>query len=184
MVYACLSVLFSLLSWGEAETKVQVPGASQGLLLHVLKHLAFGVVAALPSRRLSLIVASGVAVLVMDVDHLGSALDLPTVSHAGHSLGFAALLGGVIWGLARRGFLGGVSPILVSAVAVASVSAHVAIDALSIGRHLPLWAPATFTAIEIPRLSAVPFELGAVLLVWAASIRYNRRPIQTPPVAT
>ncbi len=181
LFYACLSVLFSLLSWGQADTKVQVPGASSGLLLHPLKHLAFGVVAALPTRRLSLIVASGVAVLVIDVDHLGSALNLPTTSHASHSLGFAAMLGVVMWGLARRGFLGGASPILVSAVAVASVTAHMALDALSSGSHLPLWAPVTFTAIEIPTLSAIPFELGAVLLVWAASIRCNRHPMQTPP---
>ena len=184
LIYACLSVPFSLLSWGQPDTKVQVPGASPGLLLHPLKHLAFGVAAALPTRRLSPIVASGMAVLVIDVDHLGSALNLPTTSHASHSLGFAAMLGVVMWGLARRGFLGGASPILVSAVAVASVSARMAVDALSQDSRLPLWAPVTFTAVEIPPLSSIPFELGAVLLVWAVSIRYGRRPAQPPPGTT
>ena len=173
--YALLAFLFTLLSWGHAEPQGRLPNASTELAVHLLLHLALGVAAALPSRRLSLMAASGLAVLVIDVDHIGWGVGIPTVSHASHSVGFALLVGATTWALARRGFFPGVPPLLLAAVAAASVPAHMAADAISSGR-VPLWAPVTFARVDLSPPLAVLFMLGAMLLVWGALALCRRGP--------
>ena len=178
-IYAVVSVLFTVLSWGHPEPARRLPDATPDLALHLLIHVAFGVIAALPSGRLSLIVASGIAVLVIDVDHIAWGSGVPTASHASHSIGFALLIGFTTWALARQGFFQGVPPVLLAAVAVASVPAHIAADAVASGR-VPLFAPVTFTRVDLAPLSGVLFLLGGVVLVWAAVARFRKGPETGP----
>jgi len=78
--------------------------------------------------------------------------------------------------LARSGFLGRrAPPLLVGAVAAASVSVHTALDAIITEPGSPLWAPLSFRLLELTSLSAVALLGTALMLVLAASVFGGRK---------
>ena len=170
LAYALLSLLFSLLSWGQLPPhETWVPPLGVGMAAHTVAHALFGALAALPVRRPSLVAAGAAAVLAIDVDHLGWALGLPMVGRAAHSPGFALAAGVAMAALARRGLLGrNAPPPLVGAVAAASVPAHMVVDALGPERRVPLWAPFSFADVELAPLWGVLLLAAALLLTTAA----------------
>jgi hypothetical protein len=173
---ACVAVslLFTLLSWGQAEPHpfwVRHQYDPVELPLHLLKHGLLGAIISLPTRRLSFIAASGVVALLIDVDHVGL-LGLPTVSRSTHSLGFIVLIMVAMGLLAHKGLLGkNVPPVLASAVSGAAVVSHIAVDIIDTQSGVPLWAPFTYSGLGLSAVSGavllgMGFMLVLVVAVW------------------
>src|SRR4051812_21367576 len=90
--FAALSLLFSLLSWGQGTIRqVSFPPPEVSLALHMLTHALLGGLVALPSGRPQYVVAGALAAVLIDVDHLGSIAGLPMVTRTAHSFGFMAV---------------------------------------------------------------------------------------------
>ena len=191
LVFFVTSLLFTLLSWDRIEPhhELEVPIKSGpeplwildqygllGMVLHASMHVLVGCMIASLSRRPDIIIASGIVALLIDVDHIGLLLGVPTVFRASHSFGFMVLVAVVMGLLASSGFLGRrAPPLLVGAVAAASVSVHTALDAIITELGSPLWAPLSFKLLELTSLSAVALLGTALMLVLAASVFGGRK---------
>jgi hypothetical protein len=175
-VYATLSFLFSLLSWGRVEGVPAVPKIGLWTVLDIILHPMAGALAALPSRRPTLIMAGALGAIFLDVDHLGLRLGLPIPGRASHALAFMAL-GAVAMGLFSHYRLLGQAgpPLLWGAVATASFLSHIAVDALFPNAHVPLWAPLVATPVQLSPLVGVAYQLAAMAIVWIAYRWYSAK---------
>lgn len=182
VVLIIFSLAFTLLSWGKSEPHpIWSQGESDltGLIFHLIRHGLVGGVIALPTRRPNIILASALAALLIDVDHIGW-LGLPTVSRSTHSFGFLLLITGVMGVLARKGFLGANTPtVLAAAVAGAAVAAHIAVDIIDTEPIAPLWAPLTFRLLELDLLLAVVLLGIAFVLPIGANMMRRKKPTDT-----
>jgi hypothetical protein len=178
LAFALLSLLFTLLSWGQTAPNPfwdRYEESTTGLAAHLMRHALFGAIIALPTRRWEFIVAGALTSLLIDVDHLGW-LGVPTVSRSSHSLSFLILIVVSTAILTRRGLLGyDVPPVLTSALAGAVVCAHVALDILDTQGVFPLWAPASFQMVRLTDTWAVVLLALAIMAVGAAAIVDTRR---------
>ena len=185
-LFVTMALLFTLLSWGQVsqdheedtadhmateQSWFEEQGGFLGLVSHAALHLLVGGLVASPSRRPNIILASGLAALLIDVDHIGW-LGVPTVFRASHSLGFMVVIATVMGFLTRRGFLGRDVPfLLVGAVATSVVPAHILVDYILTKPGFPLWAPFSFAPLELTSFSAAGLLLAAFLLVLVASAK-------------
>jgi hypothetical protein len=178
LAFTVLSLLFTLLSWGQTAPNpfwVRYEASTTGLAAHLMRHALTGAIIALPTRRLGLIVTGALASLLIDVDHLGW-LGLPTVSRSSHSLGFLVLIVVSTAVLAGKGLLSHkVPPVLTSAVAGAVVCAHVALDILDTRAVFPIWAPASFQMVRLTETWAVVLLGLAIAVVGAATVASKER---------
>jgi hypothetical protein len=179
IVFTASSFLFSFLSWGRAA--LGPPEISEQVLSNLIElaeHAAFGVLAALPTRRAVTILTGAICAVSIDVDHLGSIVGLPTDGRASHTLLFAVLILVLIYSLTRKGILGqSTSPLVASSVALAAVVSHLALDATVGGGDFPLWMPFSNELVSFSVFGGVLLELIAGVLVWAAvtiSLRRNQ----------
>jgi hypothetical protein len=174
LIYALFSFFFSFLSWGSVEGVRFAPKIDSGLVLHLALHSMAGLLAALPSRRPSLITVGALGPLLLDVDHVGAMLGLPIPGRASHTFIFMSVAAVGMGLLARYSVLGRTSPpLLLSAIAMAILLAHIAVDALYPNAHAPLWAPLVVTEVQLTPLAGVAYQLAAVLLVWIAHLWYS-----------
>ena len=184
LAFAVLSLLFTLLSWGQGAPNPfwnRYEASTTGLFPHLLRHALVGAVIALPTRRWEFIVSGALTSLLIDVDHLGW-LGIPTVSRSSHSLCFLVLAVVSTGILARKGLLGcNVPPIFPPAVAGAVVCAHVALDILDTQGVFPIWAPASFQMVRVTDTWAAVLLGLAIAAVGTAAIVDTRRRL---PVGT
>jgi hypothetical protein len=173
-----IALAFTLLSWGQAEPHpfwIHNPYDPVELPLHLLWHGLFGAMVALPTCRLRFIFASGLAALLIDVDHVGL-LGLPVVSRSTHSLGFIMLIMVAMGLLAHKGLLGkNTPPILASAVSGAAVASHIAVDIIDTQSGVPVWAPLSFGDVEFSEVSGVVLLGIAFMLVLVATVLERRK---------
>ena len=170
VLYSALSLAVHFSTWGQvAPWPGELPGTTGTLLAHEIAHASLGALAALPSRRVTPMVMASLASVLIDVDHVGQLIGLPLVARSSHSVFFFLFAGIVLWLLARLGVFGRrVSPLLVGAVAAASVLAHMAVDAALPGSGMPLMAPFSPARFEVSGGVGVALEGAAMSLVWLA----------------
>ena len=188
LVYATVSLVFSLLSWGQVPRSEAVflhpwTLVTGGLTIHMATHAIFGALAGLPSRDGRIIAAGVIAVVVIDFDHVGAFTGLPFAGRTGHSPAFLFLATVVVRQLAKAGFFRvSLQPIQMAAITAASVPAHMAVDAMSHGGPMPVLAPISFTGIFIPSWTVWLLQGAALLAVWASGawVSKQRRPSPDP----
>lgn len=91
IVFAASSFFFSLLSWGHArlEPRPEMLQYVSGGLVDLVEHAALGALVALPTRKKLAIVVCALAAMLIDVDHIGFMVGLPTQGRASHGVPFA-----------------------------------------------------------------------------------------------
>lgn len=129
-------------SWCEEDN----PDLTENILIaHMLGHIAFGLIVAIPAWKLKYIVASGLFVVAIDFDHVLRYLlrifeydfTIDLISRSGHSVVFALIIAVVLMlAYGRRDYLLG-------AVAGASVFGHMAFDIFGNSGVFPMFMPFT-----------------------------------------
>ncbi len=170
LVFAALSLLFSLSSWGRAvPPSIGTPLGIIHEIPDVIGHLLFGMLACLPSRQRPLIVTGGLLGVVLDADHLGRLIGFPLLSRASHSVGFLIVAAIAVGLFTRQGYLKlRVTSWTASAIAAAIVVGHIALDAFIGYGSVPMLAPFSFTEYTFSRIEGLELEVIAFLLVLAA----------------
>ncbi|MBI2853836.1 MAG: metal-dependent hydrolase [Chloroflexi bacterium] len=174
--FAILSFLFSLSAWGRityvsAAGPTQVLGGPTGIIIHMGEHVVLGALAALPTRNVVAILACMSAAVLVDVDHVGAFVNLPIGPRASHSIAFALLATLVIFFLARKGVFGGrIRPLVLGSIALASVLAHLSLDAVVGDGYFPMWMPFSYEHVFIPPFGGALLEVLAIGVVWAAVV--------------
>jgi hypothetical protein len=174
ITFAAASLLFSLLSWGRAgpEPRPEMLPYLSGGLLDLVEHAVLGSIAALPTRRKLAIIICALGAVLIDVDHIGFVLGLPMQGRPSHGVTFAAVVFLIAFLLARKGILGRqIQPLVLGSLAFASVMAHLAWDAIDGGANFPLCMPFSSRLMFVSPFGGVLLELGAAVLVWAATMR-------------
>ena len=187
LVFLAVSLLCTFLTWGRNEPSheeetgpheesrfswIAAQGGVPGLILHITMHVVIGGITASPSRRLNIVLASGLAALLLDSDHFGWLFSLPTLSRANHSLGFMVIIAGVMGLLAQKGVLGrDTPPLLIAVVAGAVIPGHIVVDVMLTEPGVPLWAPLSIRAMELNPISVLAFLVVPILLVSAATLQ-------------
>ncbi len=178
-IIATSSFLFSFLSWGLAIHRIPILENKQGILIELVEHAAVGALVALPTRRKVAILTCALGAMLIDVDHIGALVGLPTDARASHAVTFAVVVVPVIFSLARKGIFGQQPrPLFVASLALASFIAHLAWDAIYGGADFPLWMPFSNRLVFVPPFGGVLLAITAALLLWGASAVQQR---QTQP---
>lgn len=177
-VFAASSFFFSLLSWGRAGLgpRPEMLQYVSGGVIDLVEHAALGALAALPTRKKLAIVVCALATMLIDVDHIGFMVGLPTQGRASHGVPFAVAVFLVVFLLARKGIFGQqIRPLVLASLALASVVAHLAWDAINGGTNFPLWMPLSDKPVFVSPFGGILLELTAAGLLWAVTMRRNRR---------
>jgi hypothetical protein len=130
----------------------------RSLLVEVGGHVLFGLVAALPTMDISLILLCGGEAILIDADHVMGALSLPVQTRLSHSIGFI-LLGPLVMGRIATKNRGFSRPVTV--VTFASVLAHLSYDVFAGNGSVPIFDPASIGFFTLPYWSWLPLEVGA-----------------------
>jgi hypothetical protein len=148
-----------------------LPTASTALVMHVAVHGFYGALAALPTRRHGPIIAMALGAILIDVDHLAWYVGWPVPPRTNHSLFFLVLAPLLMAVVARAGLLGpGGTPRLAAAMAVSTVLAHLAWDALTGGEaRVPFWLPVSARQVPVSPSVGAMLELTAVAVMWVAA---------------
>lgn len=166
--FTLLSLAYSMATWGLGTGRPWQPHPDLNLFVHGLSHSLAGAVLVLPARRWDLILLGAAMPVLIDIDHFGLLFGWPVLPRASHSLGFLLLAPVALGFIATR--LGHCAPLLVAAVAMGGVAAHITWDTLATPSGMPFWFP-----LE-PEIVKLPGWLGLLLgLAAAASIALAHR---------
>jgi len=102
---------------------------------HILGHIIWGMIIAVPTLSLKYIVASGLFAIVLDADHLINFFGIEIVSRLGHSIPFAIIASVVMLMIFGR------KDYLLGAISFAAVLSHMSFDTLLGSGDFPIFAP-------------------------------------------
>jgi len=105
-------------------------------LEHVLGHIAFGMIVALPTLAYRYIIASGGFAILLDADHLIQFFGIENIARLGHGFIFAIFVTMIMM------FLFGKKDYFLGAISFAAILSHISFDILlGDGSSFPLFAP-------------------------------------------
>ncbi|MGI0090118.1 MAG: hypothetical protein ACREBS_00270 [Nitrososphaerales archaeon] len=145
------------------------------LLIEIAGHFSFGFIAAIPflDLELSLLIAAG-AVLI-DTDHILSALNLNVSGRPDHSFFFVFVSAAIlIWMAVRFGF---VKSFLIKMLYFAPVVvfSHISYDIFTApGSSFQLLIPFSFESLTLPYYYWIIFETAALILSYTAHLSSRR----------
>jgi len=176
VVFAVFSFLFSLTSWDWAShgsSQVSSPpilGSRASLIVHMLEHAALGALVALPTRKGVVVLTGAAAAMLVDADHVGTMVSLPIGTRTAHSVVFALAAFLVIFLLSRKGVFGlDIPPLVLGSLAIGSVAAHLALDALVGDGYFPLLMPFSYRHVFFGPFVGALLEIAAIALVWGTT---------------
>jgi hypothetical protein len=173
LAYGIVSFAWSALGFLTPVTPVHLHEYPfKGLLIEVGGHVLFGLVAALPTLDLGLILLCGGEAILIDADHVMGAFSFPVQTRLSHSIGFI-LLGPLVMGRIagkNKGFSG---PVAV--VTFASVLAHLSYDVFAGNGAVPILDPASIGFYTLPYWSWLPLEAVAVAICGYLGVSSGQR---------
>ena len=139
-------------------------------LEHVLGHIVFGMIVALPTLAYRYIVASGGFAILLDADHLIQFFGIENVARMGHSFAFACLIIFVMM------LLFGKKDYFLGIVSFAAVISHISFDILiGNGSSFPLFAPFTTSFLTFQQNDWLIVLISGFLIVLSIKIIVSRK---------
>ena len=178
MTYGLLSLSFSLIgivldSFSddiEKDDKVGIDILKSASLEHVLGHIGFGMIVALPTLAYRYIIASGGFAILLDADHLIQFFGIENIARLGHGFIFAILVVIVMM------FLFGKKDYFLGVISFAAILSHISFDILiGGGSAFPLFAPITMDFLTF-QVNDWPLVLiSGLLIVLSIKIIVSRK---------
>ena len=176
--YGLLSLSFSLIGlsldyFSENVIKDDKIGADilkSASLEHVLGHIGFGMIVALPTLAYRYIVASGGFAILLDADHLIQFFGIENIARMGHSFIFA------IFAIVIMMFLFGKKDYFLGAISFAVVLSHISFDILlGGGSSFPLLVPISTTFLTFQANDWFLVLISGVIVVLSVRIIISRK---------
>tara|TARA_B110000438_G_scaffold253878_1_gene259770 strand:- start:371 stop:970 length:600 start_codon:yes stop_codon:yes gene_type:complete len=178
LVYALLSLSFSLigivldyyLDDVEKDTKTGVQILRSASLEHVLGHVGFGMIVALPTLAYRYIIASGGFAILLDADHLIQFFGIENIARMGHGFIFAILVIFIMM------IIFGKKDYLLGVISFAAILSHISFDILlGNGSAFPLFAPITTTFFTFQQTDWLFVLISGMLIVLSIKIIVQRK---------
>ena len=144
LTYGLLSLSFSLIGISldyfsdnvVKDDKIGFDILKSASLEHVLGHIGFGMIVALPTLAYRYIVASGGFAILLDADHLIQFFGIENIARLGHGFIFGILV------IIIMMFLFGKKDYFLGVISFAAILSHISLDILiGGGSSFPLFAP-------------------------------------------
>ncbi|MDE1858198.1 MAG: hypothetical protein KGI26_03915 [Thaumarchaeota archaeon] len=172
-IYAVLSFLWSALGFLSPVPPIHLHEyAFPALVTEVGGHVLFGLLAALPTMDMGLVLLAGGESVLIDSDHLLAALGYPVEGRLAHSAFFALFAALALAYLARRSGRRGRGVFFVT---LSSVAAHLSYDVFAGNGFFYIAAPLSFASYEFPLWTWLPLLLIGVALGSLGRLRARRR---------
>ena len=178
LVYGLLSLSFSsigiildyFLDDVEKDTKTGVQILKSASLEHVLGHVVFGMIVALPTLAYRYIIASGCFAILLDADHLIQFFGIENIARMGHSFVFAILVIFIMM------MIFGKKDYLLGIISFAAILSHISFDILiGNGSAFPLFAPITTTFFTFQQSDWLIVLISGILIVLSIKIIIHRK---------
>jgi len=137
---------------------------------HVLGHIAFGMIVALPTLAYRYIIASGGFAILLDADHLIQFFGIENIARLGHGFIFAILVTILMM------FLFGKKDYFLGVISFAAILSHISFDILiGEGSAFPLFAPISTSFLTF-HVNDWPLVLiSGILIVLSIKIIVSRK---------
>ena len=178
LTYGLLSLSFSLIgivldSFSDdikKDDKVGIDILKSASLEHVLGHIGFGMIVALPTLAYRYIIASGGFAIILDADHLIQFIGIENIARLGHGFIFAILVVIVMM------FLFGKKDYFLGVISFAAILSHISFDILiGGGSAFPLFAPITMDLLTFQVNDWLLVLISGVLIVLSIKIIVSRK---------
>jgi len=154
----------------EKDNKTGLKILESATLEHVLGHIAFGMIVALPTLAYRYIVASGGFALLLDADHLIQFFGIDNVARMGHSFIFAILI------IIIMMFLFGKKDYFLGVISFAAILSHISFDILlGGGSSFPLFVPLSTSFLTFQQNDWVLVLISGMLIVFSIKIIVYRK---------
>jgi len=178
LTYGLLSLSFSLIGIAldyfsdnvEKDDKIGTDILKSVSLEHVLGHIGFGMIVALPTLAYRYIIASGGFAILLDADHLIQFLGIENIARLGHGFIFAMLV------IIIMMFLFGKKDYFLGVISFAAVLSHISFDILiGGGSSFPLFAPISTDFLTFQANDWLLVLISGVLIVLSIKIVVTRK---------
>ena len=178
LTYGLLSLLFSLIGISldyfldnvEKDDKVGIDVLKNISLKHVLGHIGFGMIVALPTLAYRYIVASGGFAILLDADHLIQFFGIENIARLGHGFIFGILV------IIIMMFLFGKKDYFLGIISFAAILSHISFDILiGGGSSFPLFAPISTSFFTFQANDWLLVLISGTLIVLSIKIIVSRK---------
>ena len=178
MTYGLLSLSFSLIGISldyfldnvAKDDTIGIDILKSASLEHVLGHIGFGMIVALPTLAYRYIVASGGFAILLDADHLIQFFGIENIARLGHGFIFGILV------IIIMMFLFGKKDYFLGVISFAAILSHISFDILiGGGSSFPLFAPISTSFLTF-QVNDWPLVLiSGILIVLSIKIIVSRK---------
>tara|TARA_B110000438_G_scaffold253050_1_gene258459 strand:+ start:537 stop:1121 length:585 start_codon:yes stop_codon:yes gene_type:complete len=174
LLYGLVSFSFSLIGISlddvEKDSKIGVQILQSASIEHVLGHIVFGMVVALPTLAYRYIIASGGFAILLDADHLIQFFGIENIARMGHSFVFALLVVFIMM------LVFGKKDYLLGVISFAAILSHISFDILiGNGSSFPLFAPITTTFLTFQQSDWPILLISGALIVLSIKLIVHRK---------
>ena len=178
LVFGLLSLIFSSIGISldyflddvKKDDKTGIQILKSASLEHVLGHIGFGMIVALPTLAYRYIVASGGFAILLDADHLIQFFGIENIARMGHSFVFAILVIFIMM------LVFGKKDYFLGIISFAAILSHISFDILlGNGSSFPLFAPISTTFLTFQQSDWLIVLISGTLVVLSIKIIVNRK---------
>jgi len=176
--YGLLSLSFSLIGLSldffsdnvTKDDKIGIAILKSASLEHVLGHVGFGMIVALPTLAYRYIIASGGFAILLDADHLIQFFGIENIARLGHGFIFGILVVIVMM------FLFGKKDYFLGVISFAAILSHISFDILlGGGSAFPLFAPISTSFFTFQANDWLLVLISGMLIVLSIKIIVSRK---------
>lgn len=170
-MYGLLALLFSIIGLFLDTSITQMPSDpfSSVSVDHVLGHVIWGMVVAIPTLGIRYIVASGLFAIILDFDHIIQFFGFDMISRMGHSIPFAVL------SVVSMMIIFGRRDYLLGAISFAAVLSHISFDTFLNSGKFPMFIPFNSNLVLFQQNEWMLILLSAITVVFSIKIIVVRK---------
>jgi membrane-bound metal-dependent hydrolase YbcI (DUF457 family) len=178
LTYGLLSLSFSLIGISldyfldnvAKDDTIGIDILKSASLEHVLGHIGFGMIVALPTLAYRYIVASGGFAILLDADHLIQFFGIENIARLGHGFIFGILV------IIIMMFLFGKKDYFLGVISFAAILSHISLDILiGGGSSFPLFAPISTNFFTFQANDWLLVLISGMLIVLSIKIIVSRK---------